>query len=197
MEGGNYIIADATALPSSGFKLGSRRGDEAVGFGIARVSASSRRRLQARLNFETTSSLSSYAQVTLTNQSVQVWTNSSTDTRALLIPGSSNRIASAWTTTNLQGSSFTIDLNLAAGHTNQIALYCVDWLGTGTVLEKIEVFDYGDTSHPLDTRSFQLPANGVYLAWKLSGHKVIRVTKPDANSATKAVVSALFIGAGS
>ena len=146
-------------------------------------------------NITTLTNLPSYAQVTITNQHVQVWTNLSTDPRALLIPGSSNRIASAWTTTNSQGSSVTIDLNLTDTNTHRIALYCVDWLGTGTVLEKIEVFDSNDTffSHPLDMRSFQLPANGVYLVWNLKGHNIFRITKPDATTGNKAMVSAVFV----
>ena len=115
--------------------------------------------------------------------------------RALLKPVSfTNRVAAAWTTTTNQNSSFVIDLNFTDTNTHQIALYCVDWLGTGTVLEKIEVFDYADSSRTLDTRDFQLPANGVYLTWKLSGHKLIRVTKPDSATGTKAMVSALFMG---
>ena len=140
--------------------------------------------------------LPSYAQVTFANQQIQVWGNPSTDPRALLIPGSTNRIASAWTTTNLQGSSFTIDVNLTDTNTHPVSLYCVDWLGTGTVLEKIEVFNSSDTtfSHPLDVRSFQLPPNGVYLTWKLKGHYVFRITKPDSATGTKAMISALFIG---
>jgi hypothetical protein len=141
-----------------------------------------------------------YVQVTITGAHVQVWTNQSTDPRALLQPpGFSNRIASAWTTTNIQGSSFTVDLNFTDSDEHQVALYCVDWLGTGTVLQKIEVFDYGDTSfaHPLDVRSFQLSGNGVYLVWKLKGHKIIRVTKPDATIINKALVSAIFFGNGS
>ena len=137
--------------------------------------------------------LPSYAQVTFTNEQVQVWSSSSNDLRALLIPGSTNRIASAWATTNLQCSSFTIDVNLTDTNTHQVTLYCVDWLGTGTVLEKVEVFDYADTSHPLDTRSFQLPPNGVYLTWKLKGHYVFRITKPDFATGNKAMVSGLFI----
>ena len=137
--------------------------------------------------------LPSYAQVTFTNEQIQVWANPSTDPRALLIPGSTNRIASAWTTTNLQGSSFTMDVNLTGTNVHQVALYCVDWLGTGSVLQKVEVFDYADLSHPLDTRSFQLPPNGVYLTWKLKGHNIFRITKPDATTGNKAMVSGLFI----
>ncbi len=147
-------------------------------------------------NATTLTNLPSYAQVTFANQQVQVWANPSTDPRALLIPGSTNSIASAWTTTNLQGSSFTIDVNLTDTNTHQVSLYCVDWFGTGTVLEKIEVFDSSDTSlsHPLDVRSIQLPANGVYLTWKLKGHYVFRITKPDSATGTKAMISGLFIG---
>ena len=139
--------------------------------------------------------LPAYAQVTITNQPV-VFANPSTDPRALLIPSSSNRIASAWTTANSQGSTFTIDLNLTDTNSHPVALYCVDWLGTGTVLQKVEVFDSGDTSflHPLDTRSFQLPTNGVYLVWNLKGHNIFRITKPDAATGNKAMVSGLFFG---
>ena len=83
-------------------------------------------------------------------------------------------------------------------NTHQVALYCVDWLGTGTVLEKVEVFESSDTSFasPLDVRSFQLPSNGVYLVWRLKGHKVIRITKPDALNGNKALLSAIFFGGG-
>ena len=139
--------------------------------------------------------LPAYAQVTITNQPV-VFANPSTDTRALLIPSSSNRIASAWTTTNSQGSTFTIDLNLTDTNSHPVALYCVDWLGTGTVFQKVEVFDSSDTtfSRPLDTRSFQLPANGVYLNWNLKGHNVFCITKSDSLTGNKAMVSALLFG---
>jgi len=131
------------------------------------------------------------------NQNVQVWANPSTDSRALLKPGFTNRISSAWTTTTNQGASFTIDLNLSTNTTHQVALYCMDWLGTGTLLEKIEVFDYADLSHALDVRNLQLPPNGVYLIWNLAGHKILRVTKQDANASNKALVSAIFFGGGS
>ena len=81
---------------------------------------------------------------------------------------------------------------------HHIALYCVDWSGTGTVLDKIEIFESSDSSYsnPLDTRNLQLPSNGIYLVWKLKGHKVIKITKPDASTDNKALVSALFIGGG-
>ena len=110
-------------------------------------------------------------------------------------PNSSERIASAWTTAESENSSFTIDVSFNDASLHQVALYCVDWLGTGTVLERIEIFDYSDNtfSHPLDTRNFTLPSNGVYLIWRISGHKILRVTKPEATTGNKALVSALFL----
>ena len=42
----------------------------------------------------------SFVQVTITNQQLQVWGDRTNDSRALLKPGSSNRIAAAWTTTS-------------------------------------------------------------------------------------------------
>ena len=112
-------------------------------------------------------------------------------------PASSERIASAWTTTELQNSAFTIDLNFTDGNRHQLSLYCTDWPGTGTVLEVIEIFDYSDSSYsnPLDARTFKVPANGIYFVWKLKGHKIIRVTKPDATAGNKAMVSGLFFDA--
>ena len=99
---------------------------------------------------------------------------------------------------NTQGSAFTFDLNFTDTNTHQVALYCADWIGAGTILEKIDLFESSDTSyaHPLDVRSFQLPSNGVYLVWRFAGHKIIRVIKLDANINTKALVNALFIGSG-
>lgn len=78
------------------------------------------------------------------------------------------------------------------GNNHKMALYCVDRLGTGIILQRIEVFDYPDTCNPLDVREVQLPANGVYLVWNLTGHKTIRITKPDASLPNRAMVSAIF-----
>ena len=75
-----------------------------------------------------------------------------------------------------------------------MAIYCTDWLNTGTILEKIEVFDYGFYTNPLDTRLFKVPANGVYFVWMLTGHKIIRVTKMDGAAGNKALVSGVLFG---
>jgi len=51
-------------------------------------------------------------------------------------------------------------------------------------------------SHPLDTRDFDIPTNGVYFVWNLSGHKIIRIAKKDSASGNKAMISGLFFGGG-
>ena len=143
----------------------------------------------------TLTNLPSYAQLTLNGQQLQLWTNMATDTRAPLRPGStSNRVAAAWCTSDTQGSAFTIDLNLTDTNTHQIALYCVNLAGNDSVHQKVELFASTDTafSFPLDTRDFTLPSNGVYLIWKLKGHKFIRICKPDAAGGSKAMISAIF-----
>ena len=132
--------------------------------------------LIASTNTNAITNLPSYVQVTLSNQFIQIWADPSSDPKALLKPASSNRIASAWTTTNTQNSTFTIDLSFSDTNTHQVALCCVDWGGTGTILQKIEIFESSDTSflNALDNRNFKLPSNGIYLIWNLSGHKVVR-----------------------
>lgn len=60
--------------------------------------------------------------------------------------------------------------------------------------EQIEVFDAANTSSAQDTRHVVLPTNGVYFVWTLSGHKLIRFTKPDATTTNAAGLSGIFFG---
>jgi hypothetical protein len=109
---------------------------------------------------------------------VAIYADPSTDARAVKKPSpSTERIASAWTTTTTQNASFTIDLNISGSH--QVAIYCVDWLGSGTILQCVEVFESSD---------------GIYLSYTLSGHKVIRVQKLGGTPNDKAMVSGIFFG---
>src|SRR5262249_27332464 len=133
-----------------------------------------------------------YATIQGAEVPVPVFADPSTETRALTKPSTSARFAAAWTTTTAQNSPLTIKLNFTG--TRRVAVYCTDWLNTGTVLERIQVFESADTSFssPLDTRDFIVPPNGVYFVWKLTGPKTIRVLKPDGTAGNKAMVSAIF-----
>ncbi len=71
-----------------------------------------------------TSSYPSYATVTPSGQSSYTWASTTTDPRALLIPGSTtSRIAATW----YSGTSFTIGVNLTDGQVHPVSLYAVDW----------------------------------------------------------------------
>lgn len=143
------------------------------------------------------SSLPAYVSSATVSGALQVWSDPSSDSRAVQKPSpSTDRIAAAWTSSTTQNNSFTIDLNCTGTSSHQVAVYCVDWAGSGTTLQRMELFESTDTGYtnPLDTRSLQLPQNGVYEVWNLSGHKVIRVTKPDGSASNKAMVSAVLFG---
>ena len=72
------------------------------------------------------------------------------------------------------------------------SLESADWLGTGTIAQQIEVFNDTTDSIPWNQRDFQLPANSIYFQWKLSGNKIIRITKSDRIPGNKAMVSGIF-----
>ena len=72
-------------------------------------------------------SLPSDDTVTPGGQSTYTWTTTSTDPRALQVPGSSNRVAAVW----YSATSFTVDVNLADGQTHDLELYFDDWDNKG------------------------------------------------------------------
>src|SRR5262249_5362557 len=61
-------------------------------------------------------SLPSYATVTPSGQSSYTWAASTTDVRALQVPGTTSRIAACW----YSGSSFKVDVNLTDGQKHNL-----------------------------------------------------------------------------
>src|SRR5262249_6879299 len=133
--------------------------------------------------------VAAYAGVTLSGNANYVWTSSTTDARALLEPGSPNRLAACW----YSGSSFNIDVNLTDGKSHQLALYALDWDSYGPRSERIDVLDAG-TGTVLNSQTVSSFAGGQYLVWNVSGHVQFRVTNLVAGA--NAVVSGLFFGTG-
>ena len=72
-------------------------------------------------------SLPPYATVTPSGESTFTWTTTSTDPRALQVPGSSNRVAAVW----YSATSFTVNVNLADGKSHDLELYFDDWDSSG------------------------------------------------------------------
>ena len=85
-------------------------------------------------------------------------------------------------------------MNITGGSQHLVSLYCVDWNGTGTTRQKIELFEASDTtfSSPLDIHSLLLPINGVYFVYKFSGDKKFRISRTDALAGNQPLVSGIF-----
>src|SRR5262249_34901820 len=73
------------------------------------------------------SSLPSNDSVTPSGQSTYTWTTTSTDPRALQVPGSSNRVAAVW----YSSTKFTVDVNLGDAQTHNLELYFLHWANGG------------------------------------------------------------------
>ena len=100
-------------------------------------------------------------------------------------PSGSTRVAAVW----YSGSSFTIDVNVASGHTYDLELYFLDYDARGRS-EKVTLTD-DKTSALLNTQTVSSFANGEYLSWAISGNVLITITTLTGASAS-AVVSGLF-----
>jgi PKD repeat protein len=133
------------------------------------------------------SSYPSYAQVSASGNSTFLWTNTSTDQRALQEVGSTNRIAAVW----YSPTSFTTNINFADGQTHQLALYLDDWdqFGGGRD-EQVQIID-ATTGTVLNTQTVSNFSNGEYLVWNVSGDIQIQITNLNKNS--NAVLNGLFI----
>jgi hypothetical protein len=131
-------------------------------------------------------SLPSYAQVSFT-QSSATWNPSTNDTRALKKSAASDRIAATW----YSFTSFSLDINIIDGQAHQVGLYFLDW-DSNIRAETVAVLDAG-TSAVLDTRSISGFGSGLYLAWNITGHVIIRVTR---TGGPNCVLSGVFFGGG-
>ena len=126
-----------------------------------------------------------YATVTPSGETVDGWTSSTTDVRALEnAPPGTGRIAAMWYTT----TTFTVDIDFTDGKPHQFSIYCVDWDLT-TRRETITIQD-ANTGVVLNTQDLSSSFNGgVWLRWTVTGHIKMVVTRTGANNA---VVSGLF-----
>src|SRR5581483_3169412 len=114
------------------------------------------------------------------NQANYTWASSTTDPRALQLPGGGG-IASTW----YSAGTFNISLSFTDGQTHQVALYAVDW-DLKARNQTIKIVDPLNPANALDTRTISNFSNGIYLVWDVSGSVVIQVTN---NGGVNAVVS--------
>jgi hypothetical protein len=132
---------------------------------------------------ESPPSIPSYAQLTVNGAFIFTWAGSTSDARALQVPGSGTRLSATW----YAGGSFSYDLNLTDGLTHQVSLYAVDYDSSGRA-ERIDIIDPGSGT-VLDTRTLTSFSGGQYPVWNITGHVTIQVTQL---LGPNAVVSGVF-----
>ena len=131
----------------------------------------------------------SYGQAAVSGQTLFTWAASTTDARALQKTAIANdRIAATW----YASPGFTIDVNLAAGASHQVALYAMDYDSMDRAA-RVDVVDAA-TGIVLDSRSFTNFTDGQYLVWTISGHVVLRVS---GLNRINTVASGIFFGPAS
>ena len=124
--------------------------------------------------------------VTPSGQSTYTWTTTSTDPRALQVPGSTNRVAAVW----YSATSFTVNVKLADGQTHDLELYFLDWDSKGRS-EQVQLSDAG-TGKVLASETISSFTDGVYLDWKVSGNLLITITR---QAGANAVLNGVFLDA--
>ena len=113
------------------------------------------------------------ATVTPAGQSLYTWATPPFSARqALLVPpAGASRIAAAW----YSSTSFTVDVNVAAGHSYNLELYFLDYDAHGRA-ETVTLTD-ASTGTTLNSQSVSNFASGEYLVWTISGNVLITITR--------------------
>jgi hypothetical protein len=132
------------------------------------------------------SSIPSYAQLTTSNATTVVWSNSTSAVQALkkATPGATSNIAACWHNST---GPFSININFTDGQTHGLSIYALDWDQAGRS-ERVDVID-PFTGIVLDSRTISSFNGGVYLSWAIKGQVELLVTPltgPDA------VISGVF-----
>jgi hypothetical protein len=128
--------------------------------------------------------LPSYATVTPSGATPFTTVASTTDPRALQVPGRSSRVVAGW----YANVSFTVTVDLADGRPHGLELYFLDWARSGRV-EQVQVADAA-TGAVLSTQTISAFGGGVYLDYVVSGD--IRITLTD-KAGPNAVLNGLFL----
>ena len=127
----------------------------------------------------------SYAQTSLSGDSLWTWALPTTDGRALqTASGTTTRIASTFYST---GTSFNINVKITDGKTHKVSLYLLDW-DTTQRAQTISLLD-ANTRAVLDTETFASFQNGEYASWTVAGNVIIQVQR---NAGYNSVVAGIF-----
>ncbi|MGZ8919561.1 MAG: chitobiase/beta-hexosaminidase C-terminal domain-containing protein [Limisphaerales bacterium] len=122
-------------------------------------------------------SLPAYVQLSGSGKSDWTWAFDTTDTRALLWPVGSGRIAACW----YSATSFDMNVAFTDGLTHRVAVYVLDWDVAGRS-QKIDVLD-ASTGALLNTQTVSGFSGGQYLVWDIKGAVKIRFTRQAGSNA--------------
>ncbi len=128
----------------------------------------------------------SYVSVTPSGNSFWAWATSTTDTRGLTKPSSTDRIEATW----YSGTSFTVDLNFTDTAQHQVAFYSLDWENAGRS-QTVDIID-GRSGALLNSQTLSAFSGGSYLVWNLSGYVKVRFTRTGNKNS---VMGGIFFGA--
>jgi hypothetical protein len=124
-----------------------------------------------------------YVQVEPSGQESYVWSDTTSDPRALQESQGAARVAGCW----FADPSFLADVNFVDGRTHRLTVYCLDW-DTTARSQTIDLLDAA-TGSLLTSQSITAFNRGTYLVWDIKGHVQLRFTKTSGNNA---VVMGLF-----
>ena len=134
-------------------------------------------------------SLPSYAGMTLSETNFYQWDGAPTDVRAPQRVAA-GRIAATWHTGTALGSNYDINLTLPLDAPHQIAVYVLDWDSYyGTRQITLEIRDAA-TNDLLDSRTLGEYTGGKWLVWNITGSVRIKVINNVGGS--NAVLSAVM-----
>ncbi|MBX9625337.1 MAG: S8 family serine peptidase [Gemmataceae bacterium] len=107
-----------------------------------------------------------------------LFSRTSTDPRALQVPGAAGRLAAIW------WSYGTLSVAVAppAGEARRLSVYLADYGRNGRA-ERVDVFDTA-TGKLLDSRTVASYVDGVYLTWTVTGKVTLKFTKTAGPSPT-------------
>lgn len=126
-----------------------------------------------------------YATPVITGEQEYLWSESTADVRALLLPDDGSRKASCW----FSAGEFTISIPVNRASGCKLSLYCVDWDGLSRS-QRIEIRNAA-TDALLDARDVTGFGNGVYVSWNISGNIRVKIVNTGSVN-VNAVVSGLF-----
>lgn len=125
----------------------------------------------------------SYASIQAAGAQSYLWTDTSTDRRALLKGQASDRVAACW----YSDPAFGLEVDFADGNTHRLALYCLDWDRRGRS-QVVDVLD-AESGALITSQTLAGFEEGKYLVWDIKGRVRIRFTRIGGNNA---VVMGLF-----